>query len=167
MVCPSEALLATARVAMVPPAPPRFSTTICWPIDLLILSATMRPSASLPPPGGNGMTRVTGRVGYAWAVAAPGVSDQAVAPATRTMNARRLICFLSAARAASQPANPGFVVLFKGSNPLAVTERKRNIVLAGQKTLLAERDDFETVDRAVRSGRSLCFQIDGDMASGR
>jgi hypothetical protein len=27
------------------PAPPRLSTTICWPIDLLILSATMRPRA--------------------------------------------------------------------------------------------------------------------------
>jgi hypothetical protein len=31
-------------------APPRLSTTICWPIDLLILSATMRPSA--PTTGG-------------------------------------------------------------------------------------------------------------------
>src|SRR5260221_13567784 len=76
---------------MVPPAPPRLSTTICWPSDLLILSATMRPSASLPPPGGNGMTSVTGRVGYAWAAALSGARHDATAPETRTMNARRLM----------------------------------------------------------------------------
>src|ERR1700730_17599584 len=168
MVCPSGALLATARVAMVPPAPPRLSTTICWPIDLLILSATMRPSASLPPPGGNGMTSVTGRVGYAWAAAPPGASDDATnAPPARTMNSRRLIWPSRAARTASQPTNLGFISILEGRNPFAVTERERNIVRAGQKALLPERVDFEPVDRTIRSRRRLCFEIDGDMASGR
>jgi hypothetical protein len=42
--------LAIWRVAIEPPAPPLFSITICWPSDLLILSATMRAITSLPPP---------------------------------------------------------------------------------------------------------------------
>ena len=63
MVWPSGGLLAIARVATVPPAPPRFSTTTCWPSVLLMRSATSRASASLPPPAGNGTTSVTGRVG--------------------------------------------------------------------------------------------------------
>ncbi len=60
---PSGGLLAIARVATVPPAPPRFSTTTCWPSVLLIRSATSRASASLPPPAGNGTTSVIGRDG--------------------------------------------------------------------------------------------------------
>jgi hypothetical protein len=63
-------------------------TTICWPIDLLILSAPMRPRASWPPPGGNGMTSVTGREGYAWAAAGPAANDDATAPPRRTINSR-------------------------------------------------------------------------------
>src|ERR1700730_18548590 len=122
MVCPSGALRATARVAMVPPAPPRLSTTICWPIDLLILSATMRPSASLPPPGGNGMTSVTGRVGYAWATARRHANDT-TAPPTRPRNARRLI-----RPPASQPTNLGFIGVLELRDALAVAERERNIV---------------------------------------
>src|SRR5215470_18741040 len=63
MVWPSAGPLAIARVARVPPAPPRFSTTTCWPSVLLMRSATSRARASLPPPAGNGTTSVIGRDG--------------------------------------------------------------------------------------------------------
>jgi hypothetical protein len=55
--------LATARVATVPPAPPRLSITICWPSVSLILSATLRAAVLALPPGANGTTSVIGRVG--------------------------------------------------------------------------------------------------------
>jgi hypothetical protein len=48
---------------MVPPAPPRLSTTIDWPSTSLILSATMRPTMVVLPPGGNGTINVIGRLG--------------------------------------------------------------------------------------------------------
>src|SRR5712671_4819844 len=147
---------------MVPPAPPRFSTTTCWPSDLLILSATMRPSASLPPPGGNGMTSVTGRTGYAWAAAGRGASDDTTRPLTRLMKARRFIqC------SASQPTNLGFIAILELRDTVAVAERERNIVRAGQQAFLAELVDFEPVGRAVGSCHRLRFKIDGDAGSGR
>jgi len=46
-----------------PPAPPMFSITICWPSDRDMLSWTMRAIASVAPPGGNGTTSVIGRLG--------------------------------------------------------------------------------------------------------
>src|SRR6185503_18878505 len=50
-------------------APGRLSTMIRWPICSLSLSATIRESVSLPPPGGNGEMKRSERVGYccAWA----------------------------------------------------------------------------------------------------
>jgi len=54
---------ATARVATVPPAPPRLSMTICWPSVSLILSATLRAIVLALPPGANGTTSVIGRAG--------------------------------------------------------------------------------------------------------
>src|SRR5262245_22262073 len=51
-----------------PPAPPTFSTTTCWPSASLSPLATIRPRRSVPPPGGNGITIVTGRSGQVWAV---------------------------------------------------------------------------------------------------
>ena len=48
---------------MVPPAPPRFSTTIGWPSAADILSATLRAITVVLPPGGNGTISVIGRVG--------------------------------------------------------------------------------------------------------
>jgi hypothetical protein len=47
----------------VPPAPPRLSTTNCWPIASAIRSVTMRATMVVLPPGGNGTTRVMGLVG--------------------------------------------------------------------------------------------------------
>ena len=46
-----------------PPAPPTFSITTCWPSSSLIRAPTMRPSTSVGPPAANGMIMVTGRVG--------------------------------------------------------------------------------------------------------
>jgi hypothetical protein len=39
------------------------STTIDWPSTSLILSATMRPTMVVLPPGGNGTISVIGRLG--------------------------------------------------------------------------------------------------------
>jgi len=55
--------LATNRAPIVPPAPPRFSTTTDCPIVSLIFSATMRATSETLPPGGNGETSMIGRVG--------------------------------------------------------------------------------------------------------
>ena len=46
-----------------PPAPPTFSITTCWPSISLIRAPTTRPSTSVGPPAANGITMVTGRVG--------------------------------------------------------------------------------------------------------
>src|SRR5262245_46886289 len=48
---------------MLAPPPPRFSTTICWPQISDSLPATTRAMASVPPPGGNGTTNRTKRLG--------------------------------------------------------------------------------------------------------
>src|SRR5581483_2325085 len=52
-----------------PLAPPRFSTTTCWPSRLLRPCATMRAIWSVPPPAGYGQISLIGRVGCqsAWA----------------------------------------------------------------------------------------------------
>ena len=50
-VYPSGAVLAAASVPIMPLAPPRFSTTNCWPNAWLSLSAHGRPIASVAPPG--------------------------------------------------------------------------------------------------------------------
>src|SRR6266851_8784804 len=49
---------------MLPPAPPRFSTTTLWPSALASGSVRMRTTMSFAPPGTNGTTIVTGRSGY-------------------------------------------------------------------------------------------------------
>jgi hypothetical protein len=51
-VWPSGALFATASAPIVPPAPPRFSTTKGWPKASPNRSASGRASTSLLPPGG-------------------------------------------------------------------------------------------------------------------
>src|SRR5450759_230516 len=48
---------------MVPDAPPRLSTTNCWPSAALNGSATVRVTRSLAPPGTYGTTQRTDRVG--------------------------------------------------------------------------------------------------------
>src|SRR5262245_27290917 len=84
-----------ARVATVPPAPPRFSTTTCWPSVLLIRSATSRASASLPPPAGNGTTSVTARFGK---VCAEAVSIPAPPIAHATIAVKRIVDLIPSSR---------------------------------------------------------------------
>src|SRR5713226_6803683 len=48
---------------MLPPAPPTFSTTIAWPSVCDIRCAITRATASVEPPGGNGLTMVMVRDG--------------------------------------------------------------------------------------------------------
>ena len=63
-VWPSGLALATTSTPITPPAPPRFSTTIEWPFHSCdSLAATVRAVMSVPPPGANGTTKVTGREG--------------------------------------------------------------------------------------------------------
>src|SRR5690242_2936024 len=50
-----------------PPAPPRLSTTNCWPRISDNFAENTRAVMSLPPPGANGTITRTGLVGYCWA----------------------------------------------------------------------------------------------------
>jgi hypothetical protein len=48
---------------MVPPAPPRFSTTMVWPSAFSSAGWIKRAIVSSTPPGGNPTSMVTGRLG--------------------------------------------------------------------------------------------------------
>jgi hypothetical protein len=50
---------------MVPPAPPWFSTTTCWPSWSLRYWAVSRAIMSTPPPAVSGTTSLIGRLGQA------------------------------------------------------------------------------------------------------
>src|SRR5260370_15950429 len=52
--------------AFIPPAPPMFSTTTCWPSTSDRRAARMRPTVSEALPAANGTTNVIGRVGQFW-----------------------------------------------------------------------------------------------------
>ena len=56
-VCPSGTALASEPAASMPPAPARLSTTTATPQLSLIFSASMRATASTPPPGGYATNR--------------------------------------------------------------------------------------------------------------
>src|SRR3977135_2878395 len=62
-VYPSGAALITDWVAILPPAPPRFSMTTCWPRRSDSHWAILRATMSVGPPGGNGTIQCTVRVG--------------------------------------------------------------------------------------------------------
>ncbi len=66
-VYPSGGDFATASAPMVPPAPPRFSTTTGWPSASESLCAMGRAKMSVDPPGGNGTTSFSGFEGQACA----------------------------------------------------------------------------------------------------
>src|SRR5262249_21079090 len=74
---------------MLPPAPGLFSTTTCWPHISESLAPRMRPIASMPPPGVNGTTSFTRRLGQAWANARPtGLAATTDAAAIRSRRRR-------------------------------------------------------------------------------
>src|ERR1700730_8680082 len=60
---PSGAALIPDWGAILPPAPPRFSMTTCWPRRSDSHWAMIRATTSVAPPGGNGTIQCTGRVG--------------------------------------------------------------------------------------------------------
>src|SRR5262245_23410657 len=59
---------------MMPFAPARFSTTTGWPQVSVSRCATVRDVISVPPPGGYGTSRRTGRDGYGACAAAVSVA---------------------------------------------------------------------------------------------
>src|SRR6516162_7083807 len=61
---PSGGLLIAVSMPIVPPAPVRFSITICWPIARDTGSPTRRATKSSPPPGASGTMKRTGRLGH-------------------------------------------------------------------------------------------------------
>src|ERR1035438_4061241 len=62
-----------------PAAPLLFSMITPWPHLAPSFWATMRAPVSVPPPGGNGTIRVTGRVGYAPCADTAPVTDSSIA----------------------------------------------------------------------------------------
>ena len=62
-VWPSGADLVTYSAAIWLLAPGRFSTIACWPQASVKRCASMRPSASVTPPGAAGTTMVIGLTG--------------------------------------------------------------------------------------------------------
>src|SRR5882762_2888976 len=75
-VVPSGLAFATASAPITPPAPPRFSTTTAWPHFCESFAATVRAVISVPPPGANGTTNVTGFAGYGCASAAAATQNR-------------------------------------------------------------------------------------------
>ena len=84
----------------VPPAPVRFSTTICWPIERDMTSPTARAIKSIAPPGASGTMKRTGRFGHGvsaappWARAARTAGSARPAVAADAKNSRRPIILL-------------------------------------------------------------------------
>src|SRR5690606_20600253 len=70
-VYPSGLDRATAAVPTLPPAPSLFSTTTLFPQRAPSLSAIRRPTTSVVPPGENGTTMLTERLGQSAAAAVP------------------------------------------------------------------------------------------------
>jgi hypothetical protein len=62
-VYPSGLAFDIIRSAIVPPAPPTFSTTTGWPILADTAWPTIRPIVSAGPPAGNATMSLIGRVG--------------------------------------------------------------------------------------------------------
>src|SRR5262245_6920074 len=87
MVYPSGALFAAASTPVRPPAPPRVSTTTCWPSSADRPLASERPNRSAAPPAANGTISLSGRFGNGCAPAADGISTAA---ARAQIRARRV-----------------------------------------------------------------------------
>src|SRR5262245_8654121 len=87
MVYPSGALFAAASTPVSPPAPPRVSTTTCWPSSADSPLASERPNRSAAPPAANGTISLSGRFGNGCAPAADGSS---AAAARAEIRARRV-----------------------------------------------------------------------------
>src|SRR5687768_217319 len=90
-VYPSGLARAASSVPIRPLAPPRLSTTTGWPQPSESFCATVREMMSVPPPGGNGTMRRTGRLGYACAA----VSEAALSSAIESTPASTASAFMA------------------------------------------------------------------------
>src|SRR5262249_41620729 len=77
---------------MLPPAPPRLTTTICWPQASFSFCPTRRVTMSVAPPGGNGQMMRTGFDGYVWA--SDGIASRAAKSAAMKTSSSELRIFL-------------------------------------------------------------------------
>src|SRR5574341_2427390 len=78
---------------MLPPPPPRLSTTTVCPRLSVSLSATPRATVSIPPPAASGTIRRTGRAGYCCACAVTASAASSTPQISRVfIDARRLLC---------------------------------------------------------------------------
>src|SRR5882724_6393068 len=68
-----------------PPAPPTFSITICWPRISLMRGVTIRVNTSAGPPAANGTITVIGRDGYVCADASSVVAKIALKPTAKAL----------------------------------------------------------------------------------
>ena len=64
-----------------PPAPPKFSITICWPRISLMRAPIMRAMVSTGPPAAKGTTRLIGRAGQLCACAVVMTANEQTAAA--------------------------------------------------------------------------------------
>src|SRR5574341_754003 len=75
----------TVSAPMVPPPPARLSTTTVCPKASLSFCPMLRAMMSVPPPGANGTTSLTGRTGYfCCASIAPAATSSASPPPAKT-----------------------------------------------------------------------------------
>src|SRR5262249_45739533 len=116
---------------MVPPAPPRFSTTNCWPRSALSLLKRIRAVVSAPPAGGYGTTTRTGRSGQAVCAAARPIHGALAMPASTV----RLVTWVRA------------IVLFP-----SVFEDKLASKTAETEQFRGVRRVLHSVDAASRAG---------------
>src|SRR3954471_19901314 len=90
IVYPSGAEWAIASAPTLPPEPPLFSTTNCWPVSSESFWQAMRDSTSVGPPAGNRLMYLTGLFGQLSAARAmPGAIIGAASALLASDNARR------------------------------------------------------------------------------
>src|SRR5262245_54263382 len=114
---------------MLPPAPPRLSTTTCWPQDSVILCATRRAMVSVAAPGANGTTMRIGRVGYcasAACAAAPGRNSAAA-------SARLVVVFMFPSHHSSLRRDLGVLHDLRVARRLGLDEGRELLRRAGER----------------------------------
>src|SRR5262245_21597320 len=148
MVYPSGALFAAASTPVSPPAPPRVSTTTCWPSSAESPLASERPNRSAAPPAANGTISLSGRFGNGCAPAAGGSS---AAAARAEINARRVgeVAMCSPSRSSRfQSGRRG-----RPRQPEVIAQRGARIVAPEQAAPLQLGDD--EVDEIVERARKI------------
>src|SRR5262245_6636678 len=112
---------------MVPPAPPRFSTTTCWPSTSETRAAMMRATMSEPLPGPNGTTSVTKRLGQLCAFDVCAVDAPAPSASAARLAMPRLWRYLSRLTAVSRFVRFCWIVRRAGERAPELFRRQRHI----------------------------------------